>query len=86
MQPNNEDYEIVSVEPSDPPADMTGSAWHRYVIEQGNNRMVGYQPGSLDAVMGSVQELVARLNDRRQGKRARVQPAKPAGGKKQKSG
>ena len=86
MQPNNEDYEIVSVEPTETPTDMTGSAWHRYVIEQGSNRMVGYQPGSLDAVTGSVQELVARLNDRRRGKRTPVQLAKPAGGKKTKSG
>lgn len=84
MQPIRENYEIVSVEPSDPPGGMTGDAWHRYVIEQGTNRMVGYQPGSLDTVMVQVKELVARLNDRRNGKRAKVQITKPAAAKKSK--
>ena len=63
----------MSVEPTDPPEDMTGTGWHCYIIEQGRNRIRGYKPGSLASVTGSVQELVARLNDRRNGKRGRAQ-------------
>ena len=36
---NEEDYEIVSVEPTDPPGDMVGTGWHCYVIEQGKRAM-----------------------------------------------
>jgi hypothetical protein len=69
---NEEDYEIVSVEPSDPPRDMVGSGWHRYIIMQGCNTIRGYQQGNIEAVRRSVEEIVARLNERRYGKSGRV--------------
>ena len=58
------DYEIVSVEPSEPPADMDGSGWHCYVIAQGDNKIRGFQQGSSKAVRQAVEEIVARLNER----------------------
>ena len=69
---NEEDYEIVSVEPTDPPRDMVGTGWHRYVIAQGDNTIRGYQRGNIKAVRRAVEEIVVRLNERRYGKSGRV--------------
>jgi len=68
----NNDYEIVSVEPADPPADATGTGWHCYVIQQGGNSIRGYQRGSIQFVFQAVEEIVARLNERRYGRMGRV--------------
>ena len=78
----DEDYEIVSVEPTDPPPGMAGTGWHCYVIEQGKNTIRGYQQGKLKAVTQSVQEIVIRLNERRYGKRGRVHLNMSSQGKK----
>lgn len=69
---NVEDYEIVSVEPTDPPGDMVGAGWHRYIIMQGENTIRGYQRGNIQGVRRAVEEIVARLNERRYGKSGRV--------------
>ena len=76
-----EHYEIASVEPTETPPDMEGSNWHSYVIVQGPNTIRGYRQGSLSSVRREVKDLVMRLNERRTGKRGRVQiaiPKKPA--------
>jgi hypothetical protein len=75
-------YEIVSVEPSDPPPDMQGTGWHCYVIGLGENTIRGYKQGNIKAVTGSVQEIVARLNERRRGKLGRVHLNMTTHGKK----
>ena len=67
-----ENYEIVSVQPTEPPFDMEGSNWHSYVIVQGCNTIRGYRKGSLNSVTKAVKDLVFRLNERRAGKRGRV--------------
>jgi hypothetical protein len=67
-----EQYEIVSVKPTEPPPDTEGSNWHRYVIAQGPNTIRGYRQGSLTSVKRDVKNLVIRLNERRTGKRGRV--------------
>jgi len=67
-----EDYEIVSVEPTEPPGGMVGTGWHCYVIEQGDNTIRGYQQGNIKTVRRAVEEIVARLNERRYGKKGRV--------------
>ena len=77
-----EHYEIVSVEPTDPPGGMVGKGWHCYVIEQGKNTIRGYQQGDKKAVTKAVEEIVARLNERRYGKSGRVQLTMSAQGKK----
>jgi hypothetical protein len=71
-------YEIESVVPADPPADMEGTNWHCYVIVQGSNKIRGYRQGSRKAVTTAVQEIVAQLNERRFGKRGRVQASSTA--------
>jgi len=68
----DKDYEIVSVESTDPPRDMVGTGWFCYVIEQGENTIRGYRQGDREAVTKSVEETVARLNERRYGKSGRV--------------
>ncbi len=69
---NEEDYEVVSVEPTDPPGDMVGTGWHCYIIVQGSNTIRGYQRGNIETVRRAAEENVARLNDRRYGKSGRV--------------
>jgi hypothetical protein len=74
---NEEHYEIVSVRPTEPPADMDGSNWHRYEIVQGSNRIRGYRQGSLTSVKEAVRDLVFQLNERRAGRRGRVHLVMP---------
>jgi hypothetical protein len=67
-----DDYEIISVESTVPSEHMGGTGWHCYVIGQGANTIRGYRQGSLETVRQSVEEIVARLNERRLGKRGQV--------------
>jgi hypothetical protein len=78
------DYEIASVEPTDPPGDMVGTGWHRYIIEQGDNRICGYKQGTIHAVRLAVEEIVVRLNERRYGRSGRVHLTMSSQGKKAK--
>ena len=68
----DDDFAIVSVEPIDPPAEFSGTGWHRYIIEQGDNRIRGYTQGDMRTVRLAVEEIVVRLNERRRGKSGRV--------------
>ena len=77
-----EAYEIVSLEPTEPPGGMEGTGWHCYIIAQGDNRIRGYQQDNIQSVTRSVEEIVARLNERRFGKSGRVHLTMPAQGKK----
>ena len=81
----SEDYELVSIEPADPPGDMVGTDWQCYIIQQGENRIRGYQQGHFKAVRRAVEDIVVRLNERRYGKSGRVHLTMPAQGKKTKS-
>lgn len=72
-----DNYEIVSVRPTEPPTDMDGTNWHSYVIVQGTNTIRGYRQGSLSTVTKAVKDLVIQLNERRAGKRGRVHLVMP---------
>ncbi len=63
---------------------MVGSGWQCYVIQQGENKIRGYQQGNAKAVRRAVEEIVARLNERRYGKSGRVHLTMAAQGKKTK--
>ena len=65
-------YEIVSVQRAEPPPGVEGSDWYRYVITQGDNTINGCRQGNLEAVTIAVEEIVTQLNERRLGKRGRV--------------
>jgi hypothetical protein len=70
--PKAQFYDIVSIVKSDPPEGTEGTNWHCYVIEQGTNTIRGYRKGNLKTVRFDVEEIVAQLNERRLGKRGRV--------------
>ena len=72
FQPMGQPYEIVSVGRAEAPKGAEGSDWHRYVIAQGANTISGYRQGNLKAVTQAVKDNVAQLNERRLGKRGRV--------------
>lgn len=72
MLKEEQDYEVVSVEPTDPPGDTVGTGWHCYVIGHGVNRIRGYKRGSVKAVREAAEAIVVRLNERRRGKSGRV--------------
>lgn len=72
-----ENYKVVSVQPTEPPSDMDGTNWHSYVIVQGTNTIRGYRQGSLSSVKKAVKDLVFLLNERRAGKRGRVHLVMP---------
>lgn len=67
------DFHVTSVRPMDPPTDAETSEWHSYVITQGDNVIQGYREGSLKTVTQAAEVIVAQLNERRMGKRARAQ-------------
>lgn len=67
------DFVISSVSPMDPPPDAESPEWHSYVITQGDNTIQGYREGNLKTVTQAAEVIVAQLNERRMGKRARAQ-------------
>lgn len=71
-------FQISSVQASQPPPNAQGVDWHCYTIVQGANEIRGYRQGSYRAVLMAVEEIVAQLNERRLGKRGRVNLVIPA--------
>ncbi len=65
-------YGIVSIKRSEPPEGTEGKNWYSYVISLGPNVIQGYRKGTLKAVTEAVEEVVVQLNERRMGKRGRV--------------
>lgn len=74
-------YEITSIKPSDPPSGFDGANWYKYEIAQGANVILGYRAGNRTSVTHAIEAIVVQLNERRLGKRGRVQfiptPKKP---------
>jgi hypothetical protein len=71
--PNDEPFELVSVQKTSAPQGSEGSDWFSYIISQGTNKITGYRQGNLTVVKESLQELIVGLNERRSPKRGRVQ-------------
>ena len=65
-------YKIVYIERTDAPAGTEGNDWYAYVIAQGDHIINGYRKGKLKAVTEAVEEVIFQLNERRFGKRGRV--------------
>ena len=65
-------YKLKSVRTECPPSGAEGVGWHRYVITQGDNTIVGHRQGSTSGVTLAVEEIVLHLNERRVGKDTRV--------------
>jgi hypothetical protein len=68
----DDSYLLVSISKSRSPVGPDERDWHKYVISQGTNRIVGHRPGSPDEARRAVEELVLQLNSRRIVKPSRV--------------
>lgn len=68
----DEPFTLKSLAKSQPPEGVDSSNWHRYVITQGQNTIVGHVQGSHAAAQRAVTEIIDRLNERRRGKTGRV--------------
>ncbi len=62
-----EPFKLKSIRTERPPAGAEGIDWHRYVITQGSNTIVGHRQGSTSSVKLAVEEIVVHLNERRVG-------------------
>jgi hypothetical protein len=49
--------------------DGSSAVWQQYVISQGTNIITGLRPGARAEVAAQLDEMVARLNERRVGKK-----------------
>ena len=65
-------FALQSITKAEPPSGVDTTNWHRYVITQGHNTIVGHLQGSHASIERSVKEIVERLNERRRGKTGRV--------------
>ncbi len=68
----DESFTLKSIQKERPPAGAEGIGWHRYVITQADNTIVGYRQGSTRSVRLAVEEIVVQLNERRLVKQSRV--------------
>ena len=75
-------FVLESIVPAPSPMHPGEDDWHRYVIKQGGNRIVGYRRGNARGVKSEVDALVVQLNDRRSIKTGRkhitLGPSKPS--------
>jgi hypothetical protein len=73
-------YRIVAIHRANAPTGSVGRDWHMYRIAQGANLITGYRRGEAAAVTADVEKIVAALNERRHGRRGRVdlRPGRPA--------
>jgi len=62
---NDEPFKLSSVLKEEAPAGAEGIGWHRYVIAQGDNTIVGHRQGSTSSVTLAIDEIVLHLNERR---------------------
>lgn len=69
---DDEPFMLKSLAKSQPPEGADSANWHRYVITQGQNTIVGHVQGSHAAAQRAVAEIIDRLNERRRGKTGRV--------------
>jgi hypothetical protein len=68
-----EPFALKSITKSAPPEGVDTDNWHRYVIIQGKNTIVGQLQGTKASTERAVLEIIERLNERRRGKTGRVQ-------------
>ena len=66
-------FTLKSITKSEPPVGVDSENWHRYIITQGHNTIVGQLQGSRANTERAVHEIIERLNERRRGKTGRVQ-------------
>ena len=57
-------FRIVSIEKTDPPANVSGGEWYKYTIEHDASSIDGMRSGSLRSVEQHLEEYVEKLNSR----------------------
>ncbi len=62
-----EPFKLKSIRKEQSPAGAEGTDWHRYVITQGSNTIVGHRQGGTSSVRLAVEGIVLQLNERRVG-------------------
>ncbi len=67
-----EPFKLTSILKEEPPTGAEGIDWHRYVITQGSNTIVGDRRGSTSSVRLAIEEIVLHLNERRVGNLSRA--------------
>ena len=55
---------IECIEKSDPPSNMTGNNWYRYVVKQNKRKITGFKTGTLKSVTEHVETFTEGLNER----------------------
>lgn len=65
-------YEIKSISRAETPDGGQGADWYDYEIALGNHTIQGCRQGNLKNVTIAVKEIVIQMNERRFGKRGRV--------------
>jgi len=58
-------FVLDSIDRTPSPTHSDETNWHRYVINQGRNQIVGYRRGTEDSVRRDVDLIVEQLNARR---------------------
>ena len=65
-------FKLKSIRKEQSPAGAEGIGWHRYVITQGDNTIVGHRQGSITGVTLAIENIVLQLNERRLGNFSRA--------------
>ena len=55
---------IECIEKSDPPNNMTGNNWYRYIVRQNKRKITGFKTGTLKSVTEHVESFTEGLNER----------------------
>ena len=61
-------YQVVTVEKIDTPDGMSGTNWHRYVIQRKGHAIEGMKPGTLNSVTQHAESVASDLNERAGGR------------------
>ena len=57
-------FNIESIEKSEPPKDMPGNNWYRYIVRQKARKITGFKTGTLKSVTKHVEIFTEGLNER----------------------
>ena len=61
---SDSEFIIECIEKSDPPKDMTGNDWYRYIVRHNKRRITGFKTGTLKSVTEHVESFTEGLNER----------------------
>ncbi|MFQ5635736.1 MAG: hypothetical protein ACE5G3_10475 [Gammaproteobacteria bacterium] len=69
---HNQPFQVIAVEPCEPPLNGALGSWCQYTISQGDNVMTCVRKGSRTSVTSAATQIVDALNHRRADRRGRV--------------